>query len=172
MIKPRVGGGFGNKQEVVTEPLAAVLAMKTGRPVKLEYTRRDEFTIARMRHPQHLTVRLGASRSGSLTATHMKVLTNTGPYGTHALTVTGNTGSKPLPLYRSPNIRFDADIVYTNLPISGAFRGYGAPQGFFALEFAIDELAHKLGHRSARVPAGKPHPEGRYRSRQRGAGRG
>ena len=112
--------------------------------MKLEYTRRDEFTIARMRHPQHLTMTIGANRDGSLTATHMKVLTNTGPYGTHALTVTGNTGSKPLPLYRSPNIRFDADIVYTNLPVSGAFRGYGAPQGFFALESAVDELAYKL----------------------------
>jgi len=145
VIKPRVGGGFGNKQEVVTEPLAAVLTMKTGRPVKLEYTRRDEFTIARVRHPQHLTVSIGAKRDGSLTATHIKVLSNTGPYGTHALTVTGNTGSKTLPLYRSPNIRFDADIVYTNLPISGAFRGYGAPQGFFALEVAIDEMAIKLG---------------------------
>ncbi|HZT96285.1 MAG TPA: molybdopterin cofactor-binding domain-containing protein [Chloroflexota bacterium] len=144
VIKPRVGGGFGNKQEVVTEPLAAVLALKTGRPVKLEYSRREEFTIARMRHPQHLTMRLGARRDGSLTGVHMKVLTNTGAYGTHALTVTGNTGSKPLPLYRSPNIRFDADIVYTNLPISGAFRGYGAPQGFFALESAVDELAHEL----------------------------
>jgi putative selenate reductase molybdopterin-binding subunit len=145
VIKPRVGGGFGNKQEVITEPLAAVLAMKTKRPVKLEYTRRDEFTIARMRHPQHLTMTIGARRDGSLTATHMKVLTNTGPYGTHALTVTGNTGSKPLPLYRSPNIKFEADIVYTNLPIAGAFRGYGAPQGFFAFESAIDEMAHKLG---------------------------
>lgn len=145
VIKPRVGGGFGNKQEVITEPLAAVLAMKTKRPVKLEYSRRDEFTIARMRHPQHLTMSIGAKRDGSLTATYMKVLTNTGPYGTHALTVTGNTGSKPLPLYRSPNIRFEADIVYTNLPVSGAFRGYGAPQGFFALEVAVDEMAHKLG---------------------------
>ena len=144
VMKPRVGGGFGNKQEVVTEPLAAVLALKTGRPVKLEYTRHDEFTIARMRHPQRLTVSIGARRDASLTATHIKVLSNTGPYGTHALTVTGNTGSKTLPLYRSPNIRFDADIVYTNLPISGAFRGYGAPQGFFALEVAIDEMAHKL----------------------------
>lgn len=150
VIKPRVGGGFGNKQEVVTEPLAAVLCMKTGRPVKLEYTRRDEFTIARMRHPQQIRMSIGARRSdptgaGSIVATHMKVLSNTGPYGTHALTVTGNSGSKPLPLYRAPNIRFEADVVYTNLPISGAFRGYGAPQGFFALEVAIDEMAHKLG---------------------------
>ncbi len=144
VIKPRVGGGFGNKQEVITEFLAGTLALRTKRPVKFEYSRRDEFTIARMRHPQHLTMTVAAHRDGSLTATHLKVLTNTGPYGTHALTVTGNTGSKPLPLYRSPNIRFDADIVYTNLPVSGAFRGYGAPQGFFALESAVDELAFKL----------------------------
>ena len=115
VIKPRVGGGFGNKQEVVTEPLAAVLAMKTGRPVKLEYTRRDEFTIARMRHPQHLTVRIGARRDGSLTATHIKVLSNTGPYGTHALTVTGNTGSKRCPCTARPT----SDLTPTScIPIS------------------------------------------------------
>jgi putative selenate reductase molybdopterin-binding subunit len=144
VIKPRVGGGFGNKQEVVTEPIAAVLAMKTGRPVKLEYSRRDEFTIARMRHPQHLRLKTGVRRDGSITANALHVLSNTGPYGTHALTVTGNTGTKPLPLYRSPNMKFYADIVYTNLPISGAFRGYGAPQGFFAMEVHMDEVAEAL----------------------------
>ena len=145
VIKPRVGGGFGNKQEVVTEPIAAVLAMKTKRPVKLEYTRRDEFTIARMRHPQRIHYKTGVRRDGSITANGLWVLTNTGPYGTHALTVTGNTGTKPLPIYRSPNLKFYADIVYTNLPIAGAFRGYGAPQGFFALEVHMDEVAEALG---------------------------
>jgi CO/xanthine dehydrogenase Mo-binding subunit len=145
VIKPRVGGGFGNKQEVVTEPIAAVLAMKTRRPVKLEYSRVDEFTIARMRHPQHLRLRTGVRRDGSITANSLHVLTNTGPYGTHALTVTGNTGTKPLPLYRTPNMKFYADIVYTNLPISGAFRGYGAPQGFFAMEVQMDEVAEAAG---------------------------
>jgi putative selenate reductase molybdopterin-binding subunit len=145
VIKPRVGGGFGNKQEVVTEPIAAVLAMKTGRPVKLEYTRVEEFTIARNRHPQHIRLRTGVRRDGSIVANALHVLTNTGPYGTHALTVTGNTGTKPLPLYRSPNIKFYADIVYTNLPISGAFRGYGAPQGFFAMEVQMDEVAEAAG---------------------------
>ncbi|HEX6508407.1 MAG TPA: molybdopterin cofactor-binding domain-containing protein, partial [Chloroflexota bacterium] len=145
VIKPRVGGGFGNKQEVVTEPLAAVLAMRTRRPVKLEYTRVEEFTIARMRHPQHLTLRTGLRRDGSITANSLRVLTNTGPYGTHALTVTGNTGTKPLPLYRTPNMKFYADIVYTNLPIAGAFRGYGAPQGFFAMEVQMDEAAEAVG---------------------------
>jgi putative selenate reductase molybdopterin-binding subunit len=145
VIKPRVGGGFGNKQEVVTEPLAAVLAIRTRRPVKLEYSRTDEFTIARMRHPQHLTLRTGLRRDGSITANSVQVLTNTGPYGTHALTVTGNTGTKPLPLYRTNNMKFYADIVYTNLPIAGAFRGYGAPQGFFAMEVQMDEAAEAVG---------------------------
>lgn len=144
VIKPRVGGGFGNKQEMVTEPIAAVLAMKTKRPVKLEYTRKEEFTIARNRHPQHLQLKTGVRRDGSITANSLHVLTNTGPYGTHALTVTGNTGTKPLPLYRTPNIKFFADIVYTNLPIAAAFRGYGAPQGFFALEVQMDEVADAL----------------------------
>src|SRR5579884_815493 len=82
VIKPRVGGGFGNKQEVVTEPIAAVLALKTRRPVKLEYTREEEFTIARMRHPQHLKLRTGVRRDGSITANEVNVLTNTGAYGT------------------------------------------------------------------------------------------
>ena len=145
IIKPRVGGGFGNKQEVVTEPIAAVLAMKTGRPVKLEYTRTEEFTIARNRHPQHLWLTTGLRRDGTITANSLKVLTNTGAYGTHALTVTGNTGTKPLPLYRTQNMKFFADIVYTNLPISGAFRGYGAPQGFFAMEVQMDEAAEAVG---------------------------
>jgi len=144
VIKPRVGGGFGNKQEVVTEPLAAVLAMKTRRPVKLEFSRIEEFTIARMRHPQHLRMKTGVRRDGSVVANALYVLTNTGPYGTHALTVTGNTGTKPLPLYRAPNLKFYADIVYTNLPIAGAFRGYGAPQGFFAMEVHMDEVADAL----------------------------
>ncbi len=144
VIKPRVGGGFGNKQEVVTEPLAAVLAMKTRRPVKLEFSRTEEFTIARMRHPQHLRMKTGVQRDGSVVANALYVLTNTGPYGTHALTVTGNTGTKPLPLYRAPNLKFYADIVYTNLPIAGAFRGYGAPQGFFAMEVHMDEVADAL----------------------------
>jgi putative selenate reductase molybdopterin-binding subunit len=144
VIKPRVGGGFGNKQEVVTEPIAAVLAMKTRRPVKFEYSRTDEFTIARNRHPQHLWLRTGLRRDGTITANSISVLTNTGPYGTHALTVTGNTGTKPLPLYRTRNMKFHADIVYTNLPIAGAFRGYGAPQGFFAMEVHMDRAAEAV----------------------------
>jgi len=90
-------------------------------------------------------VRTGLRREGSITANSLRVLTNTGPYGTHALTVTGNTGTKPLPLYRTSNMKFQADIVYTNLPIAGAFRGYGAPQGFFAMEVQMDQAAEALG---------------------------
>jgi putative selenate reductase molybdopterin-binding subunit len=119
--------------------------MKTRRPVKFEYSRTDEFTISRNRHPQHLWLRTGLRRDGTITANSISVLTNTGPYGTHALTVTGNTGTKPLPLYRTRNMKFHADIVYTNLPIAGAFRGYGAPQGFFAMEVHMDRAAEAVG---------------------------
>ncbi|GAC1467462.1 MAG: molybdopterin-dependent oxidoreductase [Chloroflexota bacterium] len=145
VVKPRVGGGFGNKQEMISEPLAALLALKTGRPVKLEFSRRDEFTISRMRHPQYLRLRTGLRDDGSIVAHSMSVLSNTGAYGSHAVTVTGNTGTKTLPLYPAENMRLQADIVYTNLPVAGAFRGYGAPQGFFAMEVQIDEVAERLG---------------------------
>jgi putative selenate reductase molybdopterin-binding subunit len=133
VIKPRIGGGFGVKQEVLIEDICAHLTMATNRPVRLEYTRAEEFRSSRSRHPQRIV------------ANDMYVLGNTGAYGTHALTVQGNTGSKSLPIYRVPNVRFVADVVYTNLPPAGAFRGYGAPQGFFALESQIDEVARRLG---------------------------
>jgi putative selenate reductase molybdopterin-binding subunit len=145
VIKPRIGGGFGVKQEVLIEDLAAHLTIATGRPVRLEYTRAQEFQSSRSRHPQILRMRTGVKRDGTIVANEMRVLANTGAYGTHALTVQSNTGSKSLPLYRSPNIRFIADVVYTNLPPPGAFRGYGVPQGIFALESHIDEVAKALG---------------------------
>ncbi len=145
VIKPRIGGGFGVKQEVLIEDLAAHLTIATGRPVRLEYTREQEFRSSRSRHPQIIRMRTGVKRDGTIIANEMRVLANTGAYGTHALTVQSNTGSKSLPLYRSPNIRFVADVVYTNLPPPGAFRGYGVPQGIFALESHIDEVAKALG---------------------------
>jgi putative selenate reductase molybdopterin-binding subunit len=145
VIKPRIGGGFGVKQEVLIEDLAAHLTIATGRPVRLEYTRAQEFQSSRSRHPQIIHMRTGVKRDGTIVANEMRVLANTGAYGTHALTVQSNTGSKSLPLYRSPNIRFVADVVYTNLPPPGAFRGYGVPQGIFALESHIDEVAKALG---------------------------
>jgi len=145
VIKPRIGGGFGAKQEVLLEDVCAALALKTGRPVLLEYTRAQEFVSARTRHPQILQVKAGAKKDGTLTAYSLKIIMNTGAYGSHALTVICNSGSKTLPLYRWENIHFSGDTVYTNLPVGGAYRGYGATQAYFPLECLMDELAEKLG---------------------------
>ncbi|HWI63550.1 MAG TPA: molybdopterin cofactor-binding domain-containing protein, partial [Symbiobacteriaceae bacterium] len=145
VIKPRIGGGFGGKQEVLIEDICAHLTLATGRPVKLEYTRGEEFTAARSRHPQVITIKTGVKRDGTLTANEMRVLADTGAYGSHALTVQSNTGVKVLPLYRAPHLRFECTTVYTNLPPAGAFRGYGVPQGAFALESHMDEVAGLLG---------------------------
>ena len=145
VIKPRVGGGFGDKQELVVEDLVGVLALRTGRPVRLEFTREEELIAARYRHPQRITMTTGVMKDGTIVANRMYVLADTGAYGSHALTVQGNTGQKVLPMYPVANIHFLMDCVYTNNPISGAFRGYGAPQGCFALECHIDEVARELG---------------------------
>ncbi len=145
IIKPRLGGGFGGKQEMLLEDITGALALAARRPVKIEYTREEEFYMARSRHPQILKVKIGAKRDGTIVANQMSVLATTGAYGSHSATVQGNTGSKVLPLYRAPNMRFDCTVVYTNCPVAGAFRGYGCPQGFFAQESVVDELAHELG---------------------------
>ena len=144
VIKPRVGGGFGGKQEILIEDLCGMITLRTGRPVRLEYTREEELTAARTRHPQIVTVKSGV-RDGRFTALEMRVLENTGAYGTHALTVMSVTGNRALSLYRCPNLRYEARAVYTNLAVAGAFRGYGCPQGFFALESHVDEVAAALG---------------------------
>ncbi len=145
VIKPRIGGGFGVKQEVLLEDICALLTIATDRPVKLEYSRAEEFRSSRSRHPQIIRMKTGVKRDGTLVANQMTLLANTGAYGTHSMTVQSNTGSKTLPLYPCPNILFDAEVVYTNLPPAGAFRGYGVPQGAFALESHMDEVARQLG---------------------------
>jgi putative selenate reductase molybdopterin-binding subunit len=145
VVKPRIGGGFGNKQEMLLEDAAGALALATRRPVKIEHTREEEFRSSRTRHAMRIRVRMGVSKAGDIRAIDMNVLSSTGAYGTHGFTVTGCAGSKVLPLYRAKAMRFHADIVYTNLPVAGAFRGYGAPQGFFAVESAADEAALALG---------------------------
>jgi len=144
VIKPRIGGGFGGKQEMVLEDICGALALASRRPVKMEYTREEEFYMARSRHPQILHMKMGVKRDGTVVASHMKVLATTGAYGSHATTVQGNTGSKVLPLYRAEHLRFECDVVYTNTPVAGAFRGYGCPQGFFAQETMVDEICHEL----------------------------
>ncbi|HXY52600.1 MAG TPA: molybdopterin cofactor-binding domain-containing protein [Terriglobales bacterium] len=145
VIKPRLGGGFGGKQEMLLEDICAALTLATRRPVKIEYTRREEFFMARSRHPQVLRMKMGFRKDGTLLASQMAVLASTGAYGSHSMTVQGNTGSKVLPLYRAPHMKFDCDVVYTNTPVAGAFRGYGCPQGFFAQESLMDEAAERLG---------------------------
>jgi putative selenate reductase molybdopterin-binding subunit len=145
VIKPRIGGGFGGKQEIILEDLCAHLTLRTGKPVVMELKRDEEFYCGRTRHPQYVTFKTGITRDGTIVANEMRVVANTGAYGSHGLTVPSNTGSKSLPLYKSPNLRYVADVAYTNLPVAGAMRGYGAPQGYFGLESHMDEIAHALG---------------------------
>ncbi len=151
VIKPRIGGGFGGKQEVQIEDVAAHLTIATGRPVRFETTRAEEFQASRSRHPMRIHMKMGVKRDGTITANEMYALSDTGAYGCHALTVTGNTGHKAMALYvgdgeyrQSPNIRFYADIVYTNRPSSGAYRGYGVPQGFWPVERHMERVARAL----------------------------
>ena len=152
VIKPRIGGGFGNKQEVLVEDICGHLTIAAGRPVKLEFTREEQFMASSSRHPMIVKMRTGVMKDGRIVANEMIVLSDTGAYGNHALTVTGNTGHKAMSLYpadRGPdgscNLRFHADVVYTNTPTSGAYRGYGVPQGFFPLESHIERIARALG---------------------------
>ncbi|MFH1186370.1 MAG: molybdopterin cofactor-binding domain-containing protein [Chloroflexota bacterium] len=151
VIKPRIGGGFGGKQEVLIEDVAAHLTIATRRPVIFEYTRDEEFTASRSRHPMRIRMKTGVKRDGTITANEMYALSDTGAYGSHALTVTGNTGHKSMALYvgagayrKSPNIRFYADVVYTNTPPAGAFRGYGVPQGYWPVERHLEKIARAL----------------------------
>ncbi len=145
VIKPRIGGAFGVKQEVILEDLCGHIALRTGKPVLMELSREEEFYGTRPRHPMKLTCRTGVMKDGTITANEMRVIANTGSYGSHGLTVPSNTGSKSLPLYRARAMRYVAEAVYTNLPVAGAFRGYGAPQGYFAMECHMDEVAREMG---------------------------
>lgn len=145
VVKPRIGGGFGAKQEVVLEDICAALTLRTRRPVKIKLDRAEELSATRTRHPQIIRLKTGIDDDGRIVARQMDVLCNTGAYGCHALTVPSNTGSKTLPFYRAESLRFRSDSVYTNLPVAGAVRGYGATQGFFAVESQMDEIARALG---------------------------
>ncbi len=146
VTKPRIGAGFGGKQAMVIEPIAFALHLAAGKPVKLEVSRREEFHAMRNRHPMSLKMRTAVTPEGDIEAMDLYTLSNTGAYGPHGMTVAGNVGTKPLPIYpRVDNVRFVADVVHTNLPIAAAMRGYGAPQGHFAVECHMDEVARRLG---------------------------
>jgi putative selenate reductase molybdopterin-binding subunit len=140
----RVGGGFGGKQEMLVEDILALAALKTGRPVKLELTREEQFIATSTRHPMRIHVKAGADRDGKLTALHLDVLSNTGAYGNHAGPVLFHSCGESLGVYNCPNKKVDAIVAYTNTLPAGAFRGYGLPQTLFAVEAAIDELAKAL----------------------------
>jgi CO/xanthine dehydrogenase Mo-binding subunit len=145
VTKPRIGAGFGGKQAMVIEPITFALHLAAGQPVKLEVSRKEEFHAMRNRHPMSVTMKSAVSENGELQAMDLYALSNTGAYGPHGMTVAGNVGTKPLPIYpRVENVRFTADIVHTNLPIAAAQRGYGAPQGHFAVECHMDEVAQRL----------------------------
>jgi CO/xanthine dehydrogenase Mo-binding subunit/aerobic-type carbon monoxide dehydrogenase small subunit (CoxS/CutS family) len=141
----RVGGGFGGKQEMFVEDVLALAALKTGRPVKLELTREEQFISTSTRHPMRVTVKAGADRNGKLTALQLDVLSNTGAYGNHAGPVLFHAVAESISVYNCPNKKVDGIAAYTNTVPSGAFRGYGLPQALIAVEAAIDELARQLG---------------------------
>ena len=141
----RVGGGFGGKQEMITEDIGALAVLRTGRPVKLELTRAEQFSATTTRHPMRVTVKIGARRDGRLTAISMRMLSNTGAYGNHGPGVMFHGAGESVALYRCENKQVDAFAVYTNTLPAGAFRGYGLSQSNFAIESAIDEVARRVG---------------------------
>ena len=146
VIKPRLGGGFGGKQEVLLEPIVALISWRTKRPAKLVYTRKEVFVSTRTRHQYRTTFRAGFNSDGSIDALHLDALENSGAYGSHALTVLANAGSKTLPLLNKiPNLRFTGKGVYTNLPVGGAYRGYGATESYFGYGQMVDMICEKTG---------------------------
>lgn len=166
VLKPRVGGGFGGKQTASVEIFPAIVTMKTGKPAKIVYTRQETFGCTTSRHAMQLKVRLGADREGNIRVVDIYCLSDTGAYGEHAPTVFWVLGQKSLPLYsKAKACRYHGHAVYTNKAPAGALRGYGATQGTFALESAVNELAEKLGMDPTElrlknlIEEGEPHPE-------------
>ena len=145
VVKPRIGGGFGAKQTGVAEIYPAIVTMKTGRHAKMIYTRYESMIAASPRHEMEVTVRMGLSKEGKVRAVDMYTLSNTGAYGEHGPTTVGLSGHKAIPIYTPEAFRFTYDVVYTNYQSSGAYRGYGATQGLFAVETALNEAAALLG---------------------------
>ena len=145
--KPRIGGGFGAKQTAVSEVYPAFVTMKTGRPALCVFSRKESQTCGSPRHEMEIRIRLGANDDGRIRALGVATLSNSGAYGEHGWATVGLTGHKSIPLYTGSleAFKFDASVVYTNMQPSGAYRGFGATQGQFAVESAVNELAAKLG---------------------------
>lgn len=145
VMKPRIGGGFGAKQQIHNDIITAVVTLKTGRPSKCFYTRKEVNESSFTRHQMRIDIRLGADKQGNLKVFDMEILSNTGAYGEHALTTFMVAGSKLLPMYNTAEaLRFEGKVVYTNKCPAGAYRGYGAIQANFAVESAMSELAKKI----------------------------
>lgn len=145
VIKPRIGGGFGAKQTVVSEIYPALVTWKTGKPAKMIFTREESMIASSPRHEMEVHVRLGADKDGIIQGIDVYTLSNTGAFGEHGPTTVGLSGHKSIPLYgQTKAFRFAYDVVYTNVMSAGAYRGYGATQGLFAVESAVNELAEKL----------------------------
>ena len=152
VIKPRIGGGFGAKQTVTAEVYPAIVTMKTGKPAKMVYSRYESQIASSPRHEMEVRVKVGCDRHGILQAMDVYTLSNTGAYGEHGPTTVGLSGHKSIPLYGTPKaFRFAYDVVYTNRMSAGAYRGYGATQGIFAVESAITELADEMGMDPVRI---------------------
>ena len=145
VIKERVGGGYGSKQDILIEDLVGYAVWKTGKPIYYRNTRAEEFYANSTRHPMSVRVKMGGKKDGTITAIYMDVRANTGPYGNHCLTVPMNASSKTLPIFRVDNMYYDLITYYTNIPPTGAYQGYGAPKGYFGIISAMGELAFKLG---------------------------
>ena len=145
VIKEKVGGGYGSKQDILVEDLLGYCVWKTGKPIYYRNTRAEEFYANSTRHPMRIRVKMGGKKDGTITAIYMDVRANTGPYGNHCLTVPMNASSKTLPIFRVDNMYYDLITYYTNCPPAGAYQGYGAPKGYFAIGSALGELAMKLG---------------------------
>ena len=146
VIKPRIGGGFGAKQSSVSEVFPALVTWVTGRPSKIVFSRKESMIASSPRHEMEVHSRMGADENGIVKAIDLYTLSNTGAYGEHGPTTVGLSGHKSIALYRHTEAyRFAYDVVYTNMQAAGAYRGYGATQGIFAVESAADELAHKMG---------------------------
>ena len=145
VIKTRVGGGYGSKQDILIEDLTGYASFVTGRPVLCHNTREEEFIANSTRHPMRVHVKMSGNRDGQITGIYMEVCANTGPYGNHCLTVPMNSCSKTLPLFKCDNMRYDLKVFYTNTPPAGAYQGYGTPKGTYGLMMAMAELAEKLG---------------------------
>ena len=144
VVNPGIGGGFGGKIDMVTEPVTALLAMKTGRPVRLVYTRREDIPSSRNRHSMKLHLKTGMKKDGTIVAQEMDVIVNAGAYAGGTMSIVWAMSGKYFKNHKTPNLRFHAVPVYTNTPVAGAMRGFGSPQEFFAQQCQMNKIARDL----------------------------